>query len=430
MNRSLLVSVLFLAASPILAQTSGSPTPIAPGKGLRPPPQAKPASDRIASGLASPTFVTHAPGDSTRLFVTEQYTARIMIVEIPSNVLNPVPFLDINPLVIDTGDERGLLGLAFHPDYANNGLFYVNYSRTGDGDTVVAEYEVTGDPNVADPLSARTVLLINQPQSNHNGGWIGFSPSDGYLYVATGDGGGACDSGAGHTAGIGNAQDITTNLLGKMLRIDPLAAVPYGVPATNPFVDIAGDDEIWAYGLRNPWRPSFDRLTGDLWIADVGQSLKEEINFQPVTSVGGENYGWRCREGNSCATASPSFCPAVTGCTCPGDNPSLTAPVLDYGPGGCAITGGYIYRGSALPILNGQYFFVDFCSNAINSLRVEDGVVLEQINRMPDLSPSIDGFTISSVTSFGEDADGEMYVVERGNAAGATGELFKIVPAP
>ena len=306
MNRSLLACALFLAASPLLAQTAGSPTPIGQGKGVRPPPQAQPGTVRVASGLARPLFVAHAPADSSRVFIVEQFNARILILEIPSNVLDPVAFLDINDRVIGTGDERGLLGLAFHPDYANNGLFYVDYSRNGDGDTVVSEFQVSVDPDVADPLSERILLTIDQPQSNHNGGWIDFSPLDGYLYIATGDGGNFCDTGTGHTAGIGNAQDITANLLGKLLRIDPLAAVPYGIPLDNPFVGIAGDDEIWAYGLRNPWRPSFDRLTGDLYIADVGQDLSEEISFQPASSTGAENYGWRCREGNACSSRAPS----------------------------------------------------------------------------------------------------------------------------
>jgi glucose/arabinose dehydrogenase len=375
------------------------------------------------------TFATHAPGDTQRLFVTEQ-RGRILILDLGTLVVNPVPYLDIDSRMLGTG-ERGLLGLAFHPDYASNGLFYVNYTRNGDGDTVIAEYTVTGDPDVADFDSERILLTINQPQSNHNGGWMGFGPNDGYLYIATGDGGNACDSGSGHTTGIGNAQDLTGNLLGKMLRIDPLGDVPYGIPATNPFVGVTGDDEIWAYGLRNPWRGSFDRLTGDLYIGDVGQDLREEVDFQDAASIGGENYGWRCREGNACSTGGASSCPSTDGCVCPGSMPSLTPPVYDYRHAAppaptsfvCTVIGGYVYRGSALPQLQGAYFFADYCGNGIWSFRVEGGLMTDYRDRTGLLTPSLDNFPIVSITSFGEDANGEMYIV-------ASGGVFQIVPRP
>ena len=396
----------------------------------RPPPRPLPGTDRVMSSAVALTYATHAPGDTERLFVVEQ-RGRIVILELDTLVVKGTPFLDINSRVIDTGSERGLLGLAFHPDYANNGFFYVNYSRNGDGDTIVAEYAVTGDPDVADFDSERILLTIDQPQSNHNGGWLDFSPLDGNLYIATGDGGNACDSGTGHTTGIGNAQDLTTNLLGKMLRIDPLGGVPYGIPASNPFVGISGDDEIWSYGLRNPWRASFDRLTGDLYIGDVGQDLREEVDFQSAASVGGENYGWRCREGNACSTASPSSCPATTGCTCPGSMPSLTPPIRDYShtapppPTGfvCAVIGGYVYRGSVFPQLRGRYFYGDNCGNAIWSFRVKDGLLKQHHDATSLLTPSLDGFAITSIRSFGEDASGELYIA-------ASGGVFKIVPRP
>jgi len=437
MNRFLAVSsALLLAAAGLDAQTPATPgTPVAPGQPIRPVPLKRPGTMRVASGLVEPLYVTHVPGDTGRLFILEQHEARIRILDLNTNVLSATPYLDIDARVIDTGNERGLLGLAFHPDYASNGLFYVYYSRNGDGDAVVAEYAVSGDPatsNTADFNSERILLTMDHPQSNHNGGWIGFSPLDAYLYIATGDGGNFCDTGSGHTAGTGNAQDTTTNLLGKLLRIDPLGGVPYGIPATNPFVGQLGDDEIWAYGLRNPWRASFDRLTGDLYIGDVGQDLREEIDFQPATSIGGENYGWRCREGNACSTSGPSSCPSTTGCTCPGVMPSLTAPIRDYAhasppaPAGfvCAVTGGYVYRGSAVPALGGAYLYADYCGNAIWSFRVVDGVLTNYVDRTADLTPSLNGFGIASITSFGEDAAGEVYLVDQG------GEIFKIVPRP
>ncbi len=389
-----------------------------------------PGTDRLMTSVNALTFAGHAPNDADRLFVVEQ-RGRIVILDLNTLVVNAVAFLDINSRVIDSGSERGLLGLAFHPDYANNGLFYVNYSRNTDGDTIVAEYGLTGDPDVADFASERILLTINQPQTNHNGGWVGFSPLDGYLYIAMGDGGNFCDTGSGHTTGIGNAQDLTTNLLGKMLRIDPLGGTPYGVPASNPFVGITGDDEIWAYGLRNPWRNSFDRLTGDFYIGDVGQDLREEVDFQDANSIGGENYGWRCREGDACSTNSPSSCPTTTGCTCPGDMPSLTAPIYDYRHGAppapatfvCSVVGGYVYRGNMFPQLFGDYFFADFCGNAIWSFRVQDGALKDYRNQTSALTPSIDGFSISAITSFGEDANGELYIV-------TSSAVFKIVPRP
>jgi len=425
MKRLLFAPALILCGSLGLAQTFGDPVKIPGGRPVRPPEVIEPATDRIVNGLTAPLYVTHAPGDTTRIFILQQ-NGIIRIVDLGTDTLVAMPFLDIDALVINTGNERGLLGMAFHPDYGSNGLFYVNYSRAGDGANVISEFAVSGDPNVGDAGSERILLVVPALQENHNGGWIDFSPADGYLYIATGDGGLFCDTGTGHTAGIGNSQDITSNLLGKLLRIDPLAAVPYGVPGDNPFVGIDGDDEIWCYGLRNPWRCSFDSATGDLYIGDVGQNAREEVDFQSAGSVGGENYGWRCREGNACSTASPSLCGATTGCTCPGVMPSLTAPVHDYdhSTGACSIIGGYVYRGAAIPPLVGAYLFADHCRPRLTSLRVVGGVATQVTNITALLSPSIDGFTVGSITSFGEDANGEMYIVDRG------GEIFRIVPAP
>ena len=245
------------------------------------------------------------------------------------------------------------MGLAFHPDYATNGRFYVNVTTAaGGGDTSIREYtRQTAD--IADAASARVLIAIDQPFTNHNGGWMGFSPVDGLLYITSGDGGSGGDP-------QNNAQTITNNLLGKLLRIDPLgnnsSNGQYGIPASNPFVGITGDDEIWAYGLRNPWRCSFDSLTGDLYIADVGQGAKEEIDVQPASNLGGTNYGWRVREGTN-----------------GGALPGAIDPVYDYGHGtgnleGFSVTGGYLYRGP-IAALNGHYFFADYVSDRIWSFK-------------------------------------------------------------
>ena len=417
-------AVLFLLALGVAHAQAPNPKPTRP-RDLR-----NPGTDRLMTSASSLTQATHAPGDPDRLFVVEQ-RGRILILDLNTLVVDPVPFLDIDSRVINTGNERGLLGLAFHPDYANNKRFYVNYSRTLDGDTIVAEYTVTNDPDVADFNSERILLTIDQPQSNHNGGWLDFSPLDGYLYIATGDGGNFCDTGTGHTAGIGNAQDVTANLLGKLLRIDPLGGTPYAVPVSNPFVGVDGDDEIWAYGLRNPWRASFDSETGDLYIGDVGQDLREEVSYQPATSFGGENYGWRCREGNACSVNGASGCPTTTGCTCPTVQPSLTPPIYDYthnnppAPANfvCTVVGGYVYRGEALPQFRGHYFLADYCGNALWSFRVENGVQTDFKNRTGPLTPSIDGFPLTNIVSFGEDANRELYIVTQS-------AVFKIVARP
>ncbi len=382
------------------------------------------ATVRVASGLNRPIFVTYAPGDETRLFIVEQRGV-IKILNLSTETVIGSNFLDIDSLVggpSNSFDERGLLGMAFHPDYGTNGFFYLYYTNNSSNVTI-ARYSVSVDPNKADPATAQIILTINEPQSNHNGGWIGFSPIDGYLYASVGDGGGGCDSGSGHTAGTGNGQDITNNLLGKMLRIDPSTtpnAGGYSIPADNPFVGVTGDDEIWAYGLRNSWRNSFDSVTGDLYMADVGQNAREEINFQPGNSPGGENYGWRCFEGNSCS--SISGCP-TTPCACNGTG--LVFPIHTYTHAfGFSITGGDIYRGCDIPSLDGTYFFADFGTNRIWSFRY-DGTVNEFIERTGALSPSVGGFGISSIASFGVDARGEIYIVDR--ASTVNSEIFRII---
>ena len=386
--------------------------------------------ERVASGLAGPIFATHAPGDDSRLFIAER-GGSIRVLDLNTGDVQPTPFLTTS---VDTSGEGGLLGFAFHPDYFNQGTtgfgkFYVNVTvteRGGQFTTRIREFSVSdADSNLADAGSLREVISYAQPQTNHNGGWIGFSPNDGYLYVASGDGGGGNDSGGGHTAGTGNAQDITNNLLGKMLRIDvdgddfPTdAARNYAIPPTNPFVGETGDDEIWAYGLRNPFRASFDRATGDLWIGDVGQSQREEINFQPADSDGGENYGWRLREG---LIQTPS----VGGAKPPGN----VDPVYDYNRdndqfGGTVVSGGYVYRGPD-PSLHGQYFFLDSrnsAGTADDNYWMFDPAdpfgTVDNIDSM--LTPDVG--SLQFPVSFGEDARGNLYI-----AYIASGEVHRIV---
>ena len=391
---------------------------------------------RVATGFDSPVFATAPPRDDSRIFIVEQVTGSIWILRLADETVLPTPFLTVPGLV--AGGEQGLLGLAFDPDYACNGFFYVSFT---DPDKKVVRYHVSADPNVADAGSATPVLGYVQPQVNHNGGWIGFGP-DGLLYVATGDGGGGNDDGLGHTPGIGNAQDITDNWLGKILRVavggDDFPADPdrnYAIPPSNPFVAIEGDDEIWAYGLRNPWRPSFDRATGDLYIADVGQITCEEIDVQPASSAGGKNYGWRLREGVIATPTGGVGGPKPAG---------AIDPILDYphaggtcsvpGPGagfvGEAVTGGYVYHGPVTS-LRGRYFFADFVTAHLWSL-VWDGslpplfngtnfTALTDHSTDPAFAP--DAGSIDSVSSFGEDAAGNLYILD------LDGDVFRL-PEP
>jgi len=373
----------------------------------------------VATGLDRPVFVTAPPGDNDRLFIVEQHTGLIKIRNQQTGTINTTPFLDIDGLA--TGNEQGLLGLAFHPEYANNSLFYVNFTDSS-GTTNIVRYQVSGDPDVANPNSATTVLRYSQPQSNHNGGWLGFSP-DGYLYISTGDGGGSDDNDAGHTAGTGNAQDITDNLLGKILRIDvdgddfPADDMRnYAIPPDNPFVGISGDDEIWSYGLRNPWRCSFDRLTGDLYIGDVGQSAREEVDFQSAADTGGRNYGWRLREG-SIATPTGGV---------GGPPPGAIEPIYDYSHGvgpseGFVVTGGYVYRGPVAS-LQGHYIFADYLTEQIWSFRYDGLSLTNFANRTAQFTPDVG--SINEISSFGEDAAGNVYIVDLG------GEVFQVVSGP
>jgi glucose/arabinose dehydrogenase len=343
----------------------------------------------FASGLTSPVGITNA-GDN-RLFVVNQ-KGFIHIIG-SDGIVNPQPFLDIDDLVV-YGGERGLLGMAFHPQYKTNGYFYVNYIEKG-GSTQISRFMVSsGNPNLADPQSELKIMTIAQPYSNHNGGDVCFGP-DGYLYIGLGDGGSGGDP--------GNRSQNPKQLLGKMLRIDVDNGNPYSIPETNPFYGSSDVlPEIWASGLRNPWRFSFDKLTGDLWIADVGQNAVEEVNFQPASSNGGENYGWRCYEGNQ--TYNNSGCDP---------NTSFTYPAYAYPQGSeCSVTGGYVYRGSVSSPFYGKYFFTDYCSDRIWTLhKVGDNWIKEDFGR----------FAGNNFSAFGEDADGQLYV------AGITsGKIFRI----
>ena len=340
----------------------------------------------FATGIPSPTAIEHA-GDS-RLFVVQQSGAIKIVNE--NGTVNPVNFLTLGTSVISTGGERGLLGLAFHPEYADNGYFYVNYTRAGDGDTVIARYQVSSNPDVADPSSGTILMIIDQPYANHNGGTIRFGP-DGYLFIGTGDGGSGGDPG-------NRAQNINENL-GKMLRIDVNSGAPYGIPATNPFVNTEGNDEIYAIGLRNPWKFSFDRANGDLWIADVGQNQVEEINHVP-SEVPGLNYGWKCYEGNS----------VYSTCTNP---PAFTFPGAQYthsGTGGCSVTGGYVYNGSMYPNFLGKFFFADYCINKIG-----------YVDEAENITWSNTFAGNNSFMTFGENVDGELFV------CASNGNIYRVV---
>lgn len=350
----------------------------------------------FASGFNNPVEIKNT-GDS-KLFIVEQ-SGLIRILNQDGSI-NDEPFLDLTNIITDQGFEQGLLGLAFHPDYTNNGQFFVNYTETINGDdvTTIARFTVSNDQNIADLNSLTKFITIPQPFDNHNGGCLQFGP-DGYLYISSGDGGSGGDPG-------NRSQNLET-LLGKLLRIDvnnPDTGLNYGIPDDNPFVGNPDAlDEIWAYGLRNPWKFSFDTENGDLWIGDVGQGEIEEINRASSTSTGGENYGWRCYEGSE----------VFNNANCPNEN-TLTFPIAEYTHSGngafkCSITGGYVYRGSEYPNMVGTYVFADYCSS-------EMGIV-DNTNTISYFGPFNGG-----IASLGEDSNNELYAAIPG-----TGSIYRVI---
>jgi glucose/arabinose dehydrogenase len=338
--------------------------------------------ETIVSGLERPVDLQPVGDGSGRLFIIEK-TGRIRIIQ--DGQLLEMPFMDIDERVGSIGNEQGLLGMAFHPNYSENGFFYVNYTDNN-GNTVIARYQVTDDPNLADPDSEVVLLNVSQPFPNHNGGVLVFGP-DGYLYAGLGDGGSVGDP-------RGNAQSLDT-LLGKILRLDVDSGEPYAIPPDNPF-----GDEIWAYGLRNPWRFSFDKNNGDLFIGDVGQGNWEEIDFVVAGSPGGLNFGWDYFEGTHPYEGTPP------------QDAQLVPPVAEYSHGeGCSVTGGYVYRGS-MPEWNGIYLYGDYCSGTIWGLiRSGEGWQNQAL------------FGASGrITSFGQDESGEIYLLTDG------GEILRLSP--
>jgi glucose/arabinose dehydrogenase len=338
--------------------------------------------DDFAEGFHEPTDIENAGDD--RLFVTEK-AGSIKIADLAGNVFNDL-FLDISAKVKSSGSEQGLLGLAFHPEYATNGYFYVDYIGL-DGNTYVSRFQVSNnDPNLADPNSETPVLFIFQPFPNHNGGALKFGP-DGYLYISSGDGGREGDP--------LNAGQNKHSFLGKILRIDVNNGSPYAIPPSNPFVnDTAFAPEIWAYGLRNPWRMSFDKAKGNLWIGDVGQDEWEEVDLQRSGSPGGQNYGWNCTEGRH--PFEPEHCNSPK---------EITQPIAEYPHDGddCTIIGGFVYRGTQFPNMQGKYFNVDYCSGRIRA------VFLSGNQWKMELVGLEDEFAYSA---WGEDINGELYVAD------------------
>jgi len=363
--------------------------------------------EKLVSGLDEPLFLTSLPGDAQTLFILEK-KGRLRVWR--AGKLQSRDVIDLRDKISDVS-ERGLLGMAFHPKFgAGNRSFFLHYSDR-QGSTIIARFtlpapEEPDGPLVADPKSEKLLLKIEQPYPNHNGGMIAFGPRDGFLYVGMGDGGAANDP---HNAG----QDLG-NLLGKILRIDVDQGEPYGIPASNPFAKTPGArPEIWAWGIRNAWRFCFDPDNGDLWIGDIGQNLWEEIDWLPGDHPGGANFGWRILEGKHDFDVPPGA-----------DKSRLVPPVYEFPHGApanhCSVSGGYVYRGSAMPWLRGSYFWADYCSNVIGTLRVDrKGALTEEVDRTSQLDPERQ---LRSIVSFGEDAERELYVIS------LAGTIWKIVP--
>lgn len=377
---TLLACLLLVACS---CDTSGS----SPAT-MRPPPAPSGyMAVRVATGLSQPVALTTPPGDTTRVFIVEK-TGTIRILR-GGQVLSR-PFFNISTIV-SNGSEQGLLGLAFHPQYASNGKFYVYYTDKPIGNIHVVEYLVSADPDSASATNREILFVDHSVNTNHNGGQVAFG-LDGYLYIGLGDGGGGGDP-------DGNGQDLNA-LLGKILRIDVDSGSPYAIPAGNPFAGQAGKrGEIWSYGVRNPWRFSFDRSNGDMYIGDVGQDRFEEVDYEPA-GMGGRNYGWNRMEGKHCY-------PSGSGCNQTG----LTLPVVEYDHNaGCSLTGGYVYRGSLHPELDGTYFYGDYCTGLVRSFRIMNGAAVEEKDWTQALRTEAGG-AMRWISAFGLDAAGELYLV-------------------
>ena len=374
----------------------------------------------IADGYKKPVFITSSPNNAKLLYIVEQ-AGLIKLINDGKKLSRP--FFDINKRVVNPnrpGDERGLLGFAFHPNHTNNGKFYINY-MDNDGNTIISEFS-TNSKLRADHKSERIILKLKQPYGNHNGGDIQFGP-DGYLYISIGDGGKAGDP-------LNAGQDLSS-LFGKIIRID-IEQKPYGIPKSNPFFGQKGKrEEIWAWGLRNVWRFSFDKQTGDKYLADVGQNKWEEVNFEPASSEGGLNYGWRIMEANHCYDPKEN---------CPTEG--LIKPIIEYPNDanhpafafriieelsfsetdveGCSVTGGYVYRGQKIKSMQGQYIFGDYCSGNIWTLKVVNGKAINFKNRTEEINIGGGEFT-TYISSFGQDSDGEIYIIDY------NGGIYKLI---
>ncbi len=367
--------------------------------------QSQVTKQTLTSGLNRPVFATSPVGDYGRLFIVEQRgsggvstRADIRIWDLHADSMKTRPFLSVSPVA--TGNEEGLLGLAFHPDYASNGYFYTYHTNSA-GDNVLTRHRVSlTNPDSADVDSDSILITFNHPgQSNHNGGWIGFGP-DGYLYIGTGDGGGGGDP-------FENGQNLNA-VLGKILRIDVDGGFPYAIPPTNPFAGGPQAEEIFYWGIRNPWRNSFDRQTGDFFIADVGQNVWEEINWRPAGDSGNINFGWDLKEGMHCYEPTTNCDPGLI----------TTDPIYEYSHDfGCSITGGYVYRGCAIPAVAGDYFFGDYCSGEVFSFEYDGLAISDFKDRTTELALGAFG-----LISFGEDAFGEMYLLFQ------NGTIYKMMP--
>ena len=387
----LALSVLLLLAAPTAIQAAVC-------DGISDAPDSALTTVRVPGSYLRPLLITAPPGDTSRLFIVEQ-DGTIRIVK--DGVLLPAVFLNVSALTrspadMGGGDEQGLLGLAFHPDYATNGLFFIYHTDvTGANNLLVRYAHDAANPDLADPATRQVLVTFPHPSfNNHNGGMLAFAPDDGHLYVATGDGGSSCDPN-------GNAQNPASPL-GKLHRMD-VDAVPISL-------------ETWAIGLRNPWRYAFDRLTSDLYIGDVGQNNWEEVDYRPAPRSPGDNFAWDLYEGSHCpnpSCAGGAACNSIS-------NP--IAPVLEYShASGCSITGGYVYRGCRMSGLSGRYFYADYCSSFIDSFRMVGGALTDHKDYTAELAPG-GGAVINQITSFGEDARGEIYIADRG------GQIYKIVP--